>query len=135
VLLRHDALIDKLIGDEMMALFIPGICGPDCRRRAIAAALDVMRSVGYGTHEGAWLALGAAVNAGPAYVGNVGAAGITDFTALGDTSTSRRDCRPSPRRARWSWPPTCTRSCRGCSPARGRRPAWCAAARRRWTRW
>jgi class 3 adenylate cyclase len=29
VLVRHDAIIDKLIGDEVMALFIPGICGPN----------------------------------------------------------------------------------------------------------
>ena len=27
VLIRHDAIIDKLVGDEVMALFIPGICG------------------------------------------------------------------------------------------------------------
>lgn len=84
VLLRHDALIDKLIGDELMALFIPGICGPDYRRRAVAAALDVMKAVGYGSPDGPWLSIGAGVNAGRAYVGNVGAAGVTDFTALGD---------------------------------------------------
>lgn len=29
VLVSHDAIIDKLIGDEVMALFIPGICGPN----------------------------------------------------------------------------------------------------------
>jgi hypothetical protein len=32
VLLRHDALIDKLIGDQAMALFIPGVAGRDYRR-------------------------------------------------------------------------------------------------------
>ena len=85
VLLRHDAVIDKLIGDEVMALFIPGISGPEYRRRAVEAALDVMRAVGYGSADGPWLVLGAGVNAGPAYVGNVGAEGIVDFTALGDT--------------------------------------------------
>ena len=25
-LIQHDAIVDKLIGDEVMALFIPGIC-------------------------------------------------------------------------------------------------------------
>src|SRR5207302_869390 len=84
VLLRHDAVIDKLIGDEMMALFVPGIAGPAYRRRAIDAAIDLMRSVGYGSDEGAWLALGASVNAGTAYVGNVGPEDVMDFTALGD---------------------------------------------------
>src|SRR4051812_40439770 len=33
-LLRHDAVIDKLIGDEVMAFFIPGVSGPDYRKRA-----------------------------------------------------------------------------------------------------
>jgi adenylate cyclase len=83
VLVDHDALIDKLIGDEVMALFIPGVCGPDYRRRSIEAAVDLLRAVGYGSEAGPWLDLGIGVNAGVAYVGNVGTA-VVDFTALGD---------------------------------------------------
>ena len=83
-LLRHDAIIDKLVGDEVMAFFVRGISGPDYRKRAVEAGLDLMRAVGYGTAEPPWIELGAAVNAGIAYVGNVGAA-VMDFTALGDT--------------------------------------------------
>ncbi len=82
-LLHHDAIIDKLVGDEVMAFFVRGISGPDYRGRAVEAGLDLMRAVGYGTGE-PWLELGAAVNAGIAYVGNVGTA-VMDFTALGDT--------------------------------------------------
>src|SRR6185436_11390163 len=70
-------------GDEAMALFIPGVAGPDYRRKAVDAALDVLRAVGYGSPEGPWLELGVGVNAGLAYVGNVGT-GVVDFTALGD---------------------------------------------------
>jgi adenylate cyclase len=77
VLLRHDAVIDKLIGDEAMALFIPGVAGPEYRRRAVEAAVEVVRETS------PWLRVGAAVNAGTAYVGNVGTA-VVDFTALGD---------------------------------------------------
>src|SRR4051812_39866229 len=29
VLIQHDGLIDKLIGDEVMGLFVPGLAGPD----------------------------------------------------------------------------------------------------------
>lgn len=83
VVLRHDGLIDKLIGDEAMALFIPGVAGPDYRRKALAAALDLLHAVGYGAPDGAWLPLGVGLNAGLAYVGNVGSA-VVDFTALGD---------------------------------------------------
>jgi adenylate cyclase len=84
VLLRHDAVIDKLIGDELMAFFAPGMCGRNYRRHAVQAALEILHAVGYGTPEGPWLEVGVGVNAGQAYVGNVGAGGVTDFTALGD---------------------------------------------------
>jgi adenylate cyclase len=82
-LLHHDALIDKLIGDEAMALFIPGVAGPDYRRKAVEAAIEVLQGVGYGSAAGPWLTVGVGVNAGQAFVGNVGAA-VVDFTALGD---------------------------------------------------
>jgi adenylate cyclase len=85
VLIRYDAIIDKMIGDEVMALFIPGICGPAYRRLAAEAAVALLDEVGYRTGEEVWMPLGAAVNSGLSYVGNVGAAGVEDFTALGDT--------------------------------------------------
>jgi adenylate cyclase len=84
VLIRHDAIIDKLIGDEVMALFIPGFCGPNYRRRAAEASLALLRAIGYGRASNPWLPIGAGLNSGVAYVGNVGADGTVDFTALGD---------------------------------------------------
>jgi adenylate cyclase len=77
VLIRHDGLIDKLIGDEVMALFVQGLAGPDYRRRAALAAIDLAGAV----HD---LPVGVAVNAGTAFVGNVGSGTVMDFTALGD---------------------------------------------------
>ncbi|MCV6966901.1 adenylate/guanylate cyclase domain-containing protein [Mycobacterium intermedium] len=82
-LLRHDAVIDKLIGDEVMAFFVKGISGPDYRRRAVEAGRELLKAVGYGTGKEPWIEVGVAVNAGVAYVGNVGH-GVVDFTALGD---------------------------------------------------
>jgi adenylate cyclase len=82
-LVRHDAVIDKLMGDEVMAFFVKGISGPEYRRQAVLAGVDLLRAVGYGTEDGPWLEIGCAINAGPAYVGNVGEA-VVDFTALGD---------------------------------------------------
>jgi len=84
VLVRHDAIIDKLIGDEVMALFIPGICGPRYHRRAAQAVFDLLRAAGYDRTGRAWMPIGAAVNSGIAYVGNVGGDNAVDFTALGD---------------------------------------------------
>ena len=82
-LLRRDAVIDKLIGDEVMAFFVRGISGPDYRHQAVRAGLELLSAVGYGVDSGPWLDVGAAVNAGPAYVGNVSGA-VVDFTALGE---------------------------------------------------
>jgi adenylate cyclase len=82
-LMRRDAVIDKLIGDEVMAFFVRGITGPQYRRRAVLAGMELLKAVGYGSDGGPWLELGVAVNAGVAYVGNVGGA-VVDFTALGD---------------------------------------------------
>ena len=85
VLVAHGAVIDKMVGDEAMALFIPGYSGPEYLSLAVRAAEDIVRAVGYGGAEQPWLSVGVGVHAGPAFVGNVGGAGITDFTALGDT--------------------------------------------------
>ena len=85
VLIGHDAIIDKLIGDAVMALFIPGICGPEYRRHAAEAARGLIEAVGYGQSAEPWMPIGAAVNSGLTYVGNVGSEGVVDFTALGDT--------------------------------------------------
>jgi adenylate cyclase len=80
VLIRHDAIIDKLIGDEVMALFIPGIAGPSYRQEAATAAVELLDAVGQADGP----PVGAAVAAGIAYVGNVGSLHVVDFTALGD---------------------------------------------------
>ncbi len=77
VLVRHDGIVDKLIGDEVMALFIQGLTGPDYRRQAALAAVHLAAAIED-------LPVGVAANAGVAFVGNVGSGAVTDFTALGD---------------------------------------------------
>lgn len=76
VLIHNEGIVDKLIGDEVMGLFIQGIAGPEYRRKAAVAALE-LASVSK-------LPLGVAANAGIAFVGNVGSGSVLDFTALGD---------------------------------------------------
>ena len=77
VLIHNDGVVDKLIGDEVMGLFIPGIAGPNYRRKAAIATLELASEV-------TALPLGVAANAGVAFVGNVGSGTVLDFTALGD---------------------------------------------------
>lgn len=84
VLVRHDAVVDKFVGDEVVALFLPALNGDDHARDAVDAARDVLRATGHGTADGPWIPVGAGVHTGIAYVGVIGDT-VTDFTALGDS--------------------------------------------------
>jgi len=90
-LLAHDGLLGQIAGDEVMALFVPGLAGADYPARAVAAARTLLWSLGYGSRDGSWLAVGVGIASGEEYVGNVGGGGFKDFTAVGDvTNTAAR---------------------------------------------
>jgi adenylate cyclase len=80
---RFDGIVDKFVGDEVVALFIPGFAGPDHAARAIAAGRELLRATG-NDGGGAWLPVGAGIHTGVAYVGTIGEGDARDFTALGD---------------------------------------------------
>lgn len=86
VLVRADALIEKLIGDEVAAMFVPGFAGADHQRRAIETAREILRATGHGGAEPPWIPVGVGVHAGTAWVGAVGREdGLNDIVALGDS--------------------------------------------------
>ena len=84
VLAPHRAIIDKMIGDEVMALFT-GMGSNDHRASAVAAGLELARRFPEVEPPEGLPGLGVGVNAGTAFVGKVGLGGDADFTALGDT--------------------------------------------------
>jgi len=86
VLVRADAFIDKLVGDEVTALFIPGFAGKEHARKAVEAGKALLQVTGYGETGEPWVPIGVGVHTGTAWVGSiVGASGAgADFTALGD---------------------------------------------------
>jgi adenylate cyclase len=86
VLIKHDALIDRLVGDQLIGYFVPGFAGSDHARRAIQAAQELLIQTGHGQEDGPWVPVGVGVHVGSAFVGSVGSGeGITDITALGDS--------------------------------------------------
>lgn len=86
VLVRTDAWIDRLIGDEVAALYIPGFAGPEHARHAVTAALELLRVTGHDDKDGPWMPIGVGVHTGIAYVGLVGSkGGVSDLTAMGDS--------------------------------------------------
>jgi adenylate cyclase len=85
VLIQSDALVDRLMGDEAIGLYIPGFAGPTHPRKAIEAAQELLRLTGHRDAKGPWLPVGIGVHTGSAYVGVVGGEdNPADFTALGD---------------------------------------------------
>lgn len=85
VLIQADAMVDRLMGDEAIGLFIPGFAGPEHAHRAIEAAQELLTLTGHRDRKGPWLPVGVGIHTGAAYVGVVGETGSTqDFTALGD---------------------------------------------------
>ena len=86
VLIRTDALVDRLMGDEVIGLYIPGFAGKEHPQRAIKAAQELLELTGHRAQEGPWLPVGVGVHTGAAFVGVVGGSGDnpSDFTALGD---------------------------------------------------
>jgi len=85
VLIAADALIDKLVGDQVLALFLPYLIPEnEIVPRMVETAESLLRAVGYGAEGGVWCPVGVGLDAGTAYVGNVGAGEVKDFTAIGD---------------------------------------------------
>ena len=75
----HDGLVDKFVGDEAVALFIPGFAGPEHAARAVEAGRDLLE------HTEGWVSVGIGIHTGVSFVGTVGEGDAVDFTALGDT--------------------------------------------------
>ncbi len=89
VMVRTDALIDKIIGDQAVGLYVPGFAGHEHARRALQAAQEILRVTGHGDPNGPWIPLGVGVHTGTAYVGSVGSEeGTTDITVLGDAANT-----------------------------------------------
>jgi adenylate cyclase len=80
---RRDGIVDKFVGDEVVALFIPGFAGSDHAAGAIAAGRELLRETG-NDGDAPWIPIGAGIHTGIAYVGTVGEGDAHDFTALGD---------------------------------------------------
>jgi adenylate cyclase len=82
------AVIDKLIGDEVMALYLPDLKRDfPCEEVPVVMlehARGLLRAVGYGSGEEPFVEMGIGLDFGEAFVGNIGQRALYDFTAVGD---------------------------------------------------
>lgn len=83
VLVEHDAIVDKFMGDEVIGIFVPALTGDLHAVRAIQAARALMVVTG---NAGAspWIPIGAGVQTGIAFVGSIGSGPHVELTAMGD---------------------------------------------------
>jgi adenylate cyclase len=83
VLAERDAIIDKLVGDEVMGLFLTAF--PSLESNAcsvmVGCAEEILRRL---ERMDPMLPVGIGLNFGLARVGNVGGGSVKDFTAVGD---------------------------------------------------
>lgn len=109
----HGGMIDKHVGDGVMALFGVPVAGQDDSLRAVRAALAMQREIAHlrarGLDDRGWqdlspagrrcvrsLAIRIGINTGPALLGRVGTMG--EYTAMGDTvNVAKRLEQAAPR--------------------------------------
>ena len=85
VLIRSNAFIDKLVGDAVIGLYVPGFAGAEFAHAAVSAAKALLEATGHDDAQGPWIPVGVGVHTGLAFVGSVGATGNKiEITALGD---------------------------------------------------
>lgn len=77
------AIIDKLVGDQVMALYLPGIFPGEPADHMVTDAHALLVAAGY-NGERPWVEIGIGLDFGTAFVGNVGSGEVKDFTAIGD---------------------------------------------------
>lgn len=94
ILIHSDAMVEKLVGDQLTGLYVPGYAGERYPRKALEAALEVQRRSRVDVEGGRGVPVGIGVHNGHAYVGAVGSEeGIVEITALGDdVNTAARLC-------------------------------------------
>jgi adenylate cyclase len=90
IVFEHQGLLDKFMGDGLMALFGVPLPTEDAAANAVAAAIAMQRQMtgvnkdlrALGLSE---IAIGIGINTGDVTVGYIGSRERTDYTAIGDT--------------------------------------------------
>jgi adenylate cyclase len=83
VILSYGGMLDKFMGDAVMALYNAPLDQPDHALRAVKTAFALRDSLEHGRMEPV-LHFGFGVNTGDAVVGNVGSEALMNYTAIGD---------------------------------------------------
>jgi len=81
---ESDGVVDKFVGDELVAMFFPLLAGDDHAKCGLSAAQALLEATGHADPTGPWIPVGAGLHTGTAWVGAVGEGAYVTITALGD---------------------------------------------------
>jgi adenylate cyclase len=79
----HGGVVDKFVGDELVAVFAP-LMGVNHAKRAVEAATALLRATGHADPGGPWVPVGAGVHTGMVWFGVVGEGSHVEITVVGD---------------------------------------------------
>jgi adenylate cyclase len=87
VLVHHSSMVNRLMGDQVSALFVPRFAGKEHAKVSVDAAKAVLKATGHGSENEPWLPVGVGVHTGKAYVGAVGSGdGVNEIAVLGSAA-------------------------------------------------
>lgn len=87
VLISHNAMVNRFIGDQISALFVPRFAGQNHPAVAMHAARELLRVTGHADPNGPWIPVGVGVHTGVVYVGAVGSKdGVNEIAVLGNAA-------------------------------------------------
>lgn len=84
----ESGVIDHIVGDGVMAMWIPAFGGDDHARRAVAAGHRLVTNLRVAYEKGGAFPAGVGVHTGLGYVGVIGEPGSYDFTVQGDIANT-----------------------------------------------
>lgn len=83
-LIHRNSMVNRLMGDQVSALFVPRFAGKEHAKVAVEAAKAILTITGHGSEKGPWIPVGVGVHTGKAYVGAVGSGdGVNEIAVLG----------------------------------------------------
>ena len=84
VVFARDGMVDKYVGDELVALFPPLLSAERHAERAVETAQELLLATGHADPAGPWVPIGAGVHTGHAWFGAVGEGEHVELTVVGD---------------------------------------------------
>ena len=87
IILQDRGMVNRLMGDQVIGLFVPRFSGRNHAQAAIEAAKDLLLATGHQDRNGPWASVGVGIHTGPAYVGTVGHGdSVNEIAVLGSAA-------------------------------------------------